>query len=322
MLKDSFNRHIRYLRLSITDVCNFKCNYCLPDGYQCTDKHQDLSAEEIKYLVAGFASLGLKKVRITGGEPSIRKDLVQIISDCKNTPGIEQVAITTNGYKLDKKVASWAEAGIDQINISIDSLSPDHFRLITGHDRLAEVLKGIEIARSLDIPVKINTVLLKQFNYGEFETFLDWIKHNDLTLRFIELMQTGDNKQFFEQNHIKGEDIRSQLLSQGWQRMIRDKAAGPAQEFQHPDYQGRLGLIMPYSKDFCDSCNRLRVSSQGKMHLCLFAEEGNDLRHYLQPETHHELPQVITSMLQGKKSAHALADGFSGATTHLAMLGG
>jgi len=323
MLIDSFDRHIRYLRLSVTDVCNFRCNYCLPDGYQCEDDRNFLSQSEIKHLVGGFAKLGVSKIRITGGEPSVRKDLPGIIADCKNTPGVEEVAITTNGYKLPQQIGKWIDAGLDRLNISIDSLRADQFRLITGHDRLQEVMDGIDKAYQLGIKqVKVNTVLLKQFNQNEFDDFLSWVKDKPLTLRFIELMQTGDNTEFFQQNHIRGEDIRQQLLNMGWERVIRECTAGPAQEFKHPDYNGKIGLIMPYSKDFCASCNRLRVSAKGNVHLCLFAEQGHSVREYLTDEKAGDLPMALQALLTKKKSTHALDLGYSGATKHLAMLGG
>ncbi|MEQ3657807.1 MAG: GTP 3',8-cyclase MoaA [Glaciecola sp.] len=322
-LQDTYGRRFNYLRLSITELCNFRCNYCLPDGNDCDTPKTGMSKSEIKTLVAAFAALGTTKVRITGGEPALRKDLIDIISICKHTNGIEKVALTTNGFLLNRDIADYKNAGLDALNVSADSLDPRMFAAITGKNKLDEILNGVEKALSEGIKhVKLNTVMLKQFNYAELGDFFDYLKHHAVTWRFIELMQTGDNQAFFEKNHVPGEKIKSTLLEQGWQRIIRSKDAGPAQEFSHPDYKGNIGLIMPYSKDFCDTCNRLRVSSQGKLHLCLFTEQGEDIRHLLQAEDVEQTSQAIVAHLQTKKATHFLSEGFTGATKQLAMLGG
>lgn len=324
MLQDNYGRQFYYLRLSITDVCNFKCDYCLPNGYQKPETPTaELSLSEIRNIAEAFAALGTKKIRITGGEPALRIDLPDIIELCKSTPGIESVAITTNGYRLPQHIEDWVKAGLDRLNISIDSLDPKMFKAITGHDRLQEIMQGMKQAETLGLSsIKVNTVLMKQFNGHQLQQYLDWIKHQPITLRFIELMQTGDNLTFFNDNHIAGSGIKTQLIEQGWSPIIRGKSAGPAQEFQHPDYQGRVGLIMPYSKDFCDSCNRLRVSSSGKLHLCLFGEQGLPLRHLCQQNDPVALQQQIIEYVKLKKESHFLQQGETGATKHLAMIGG
>lgn len=323
MLVDGHQRQFHYLRLSITDVCNFKCNYCLPDGYECESSRQFLSLDEIQHLVVAFAELGVSKIRITGGEPGLRKDLTEIIRVVKQTPGIEKVALTTNGFNLEKQIDSWVEAGLDQLNVSIDSLNPNNFRLITGSQKHESIMRGIDKALSLGLPTKINTVLLKGFNAGEFNTFVDWIKDTPVSLRFIELMQTGDNGQFFSEQHVRGEDLKNDIEQRGWLPIIKSKDAGPAQEFCHPDYAGRIGFILPYSKDFCASCNRLRVSAVGQLHQCLFAEQGNDLRFMLtSPDQKETLKSWLVASLVNKKVSHFLHDKSTGATKHLAMLGG
>ena len=322
MLQDSFGRRFHYLRLSITDVCNFKCSYCLPDGYQCDSDRDFLSLTEIKTIATAFATAGTSKIRITGGEPSLRKDLPDIIAACKQTPGIEKVVITTNGYRFPDVIDTWHAAGIDAINVSIDSLDPKVFAAITGADKLKAILKGIERAAELGIPVKVNSVLMKGVTKGAFSEFKQWLRNTRVTLRFIELMETGESNTFFNKHHLSGEPIKQQLLQEGWTRVIRDKSAGPAQEFQHADYAGRIGLIMPYSKDFCDSCNRLRISATGKLHLCLFAEQGLDLRSEIRAGDHLALQEKLHGMLQDKDVSHWLRDGNTGATKHLAMLGG
>ncbi|GAA0859257.1 GTP 3',8-cyclase MoaA [Aliiglaciecola litoralis] len=322
-LQDTFGRRFNYLRLSITEMCNFRCNYCLPNGNDCDTPKGGLSLTEIKTLVSAFAAMGTTKIRITGGEPALRKDLTDIITLCKQTPGIEKVALTTNGFLLNRDIKKYTQAGLDAINVSADSLDTRMFAAITGKEKLEDILAGIDKAISAGMhSVKFNTVLLKQFNYKELGGFFDYLKHHAVTWRFIELMQTGDNTTFFADNHVPGNQLKSILINQGWQRIMRSKDAGPAQEFSHPDYQGNIGLIMPYSKDFCDSCNRLRVSSQGKLHLCLFAEQGLDIRHLLASEDVEQVCEAIIAHLQDKRATHYLSEGYTGATKQLAMLGG
>ena len=323
MLTDNFGRRFSYLRLSITDVCNFSCNYCLPDGYQCDQPRDFLSLCEIKRITKAFAELGTEKIRITGGEPALRKDLPEIIRVCKETPGIKTVAITSNGFKLPEHLPQWLDAGIDAINISIDSLDPRQFHAITGHDKLKTILTGIDMALADGrASVKVNTVLMRDHSGREIQSYLDWLKDTPITLRFIELMQTGDNQEFFDAQHVQGSRIKQNLILDGWLPVIQNKSAGPAQEFFHPDYQGKVGLIMPYSKDFCNSCNRLRMSSSGKLHLCLFGEEGLSLREELQSDDIKPLQAKILTLLGDKKATHYLHDKLTGATKHLGMLGG
>ncbi|WP_347815428.1 GTP 3',8-cyclase MoaA [Hahella sp. CR1] len=323
VLQDRFGRRLRYLRLSITDICNFRCNYCLPDGYQCKTETLPLSLGEIQTLTTAFAALGTRKVRITGGEPAIRRDLPQIIHACAKTDGIRKVALTTNGYNLRKQVDTWADAGLSALNVSVDSLDPQRFHAITGHDRLHAVLNGVDRALELGtMQVKLNSVLLRDYNGDQLTPFLDWVKDKPVAVRFIELMQTGDNAVFFRANHISGAEIAERLEQQGWSLVPKDIDAGPAQEYQHPDYRGRIGLIMPYSKDFCATCNRLRVSSQGKLHLCLFAEAGVNLRDHLRNGDVVGTVAAIRRAVEGKLPGHSLHEGFTGAMSHLAMLGG
>ncbi|WP_108125242.1 GTP 3',8-cyclase MoaA [Saccharospirillum mangrovi] len=322
MLQDALGRRFYYLRLSITDVCNFRCQYCLPDGYQGRPDAAFLNLSEIRQTLRAFAALGTEKVRLTGGEPSLRPDLPDIIETAVNTPGIRQVAVTSNGYKLPQRIDYWHRAGLQQLNLSIDSLDAEQFHEITGHDRLAEVLTGLDRALELGINTKVNALLMRGLD-NQLSRFLEWLKHTPVTLRFIEVMQTGDQAVFFRQHHLSGQGVKQRLLDDGWQPILRARDAGPAEEFWHPDYAGRIGLIMPYSPDFCSSCNRLRVSSTGKLHLCLFTEQGLDLRPWLQPEVATEALQArLIELIQHKAPTHLLHQGDSGATSNLSIIGG
>ena len=323
-LEDAFARKFQYLRLSITDVCNFQCQYCLPDGYKPEGRKTFLTVAEIARITRAFAAMGTSKVRLTGGEPSLRKDFTQIIDTVANTPGIEKVAMTTNGYRMEKLAKEWRQAGLTAINVSVDSLDPRMFHQITGQNRFHEVMAGIDAAVTAGFTqVKVNAVLMRGLNDGDLGRFLDWIKHNPIQLRFIELMQTGEMDELFDRHHVRGAVIKAQLLREGWQQKLRAFNDGPAEVFYHPDYQGEIGLIMPYSKDFCASCNRLRVSSLGKLHLCLFGDYGVDLRDLLSDDSQiGQLQQRLREALVDKKATHFLHEGHSGMTPHLASIGG
>lgn len=324
-LQDRFGRRFPYLRLSVTDVCNFRCSYCLPDGYKKTACGSSfLSVDEIRRLVTAFTGMGTWKVRLTGGEPTIRPDFLEIAQTVAAVDGIEKLAFTTNGYRLPERAEAYFKAGLRAVNISIDSLKSEQFKLITGHDRLPEVLDGVEACHAAGFSaVKINTVLLKGLNDAELDDFIGFVADKDLSLRFIELMRTNDNDAYFKAHHLSGAVVTERLLARGWRQKERQDGAGPALEFAHPDCLGTVGLIAPYSKDFCTSCNRLRVSAKGALHLCLFGQGGCDIRPLLQQDDQREeLQDRVAALLGGKRVSHFLQDGDSGATPHLASIGG
>ncbi|NNI19451.1 GTP 3',8-cyclase MoaA [Pasteurella multocida] len=324
-LVDAFQRRYYYLRLSITDVCNFRCNYCLPNGYQPeSNKPSFLTLNEIRLVVKSFANMGTEKVRITGGEPTLRKDFLPIVETIAQNPTIKQIALTTNGYRMAKDVAAWKEAGITSINVSIDSLDARMFHRITGIDKFEDIMRGLERAFEVGYQkIKVNSVLMKDLNDADFNQFLTWIKDKPIQMRFIELMQTGEMDHFFQQHHVSGQLLADKLINAGWTLQSKGLLDGPAKVFKHPDYVGEVGLIMPYEKNFCASCNRLRVSAKGKLHLCLFGEEGITLRDLLQSDDQQlQLQARISSVLQGKREHHFLHQGDSGVRANLASIGG
>lgn len=323
--EDSFQRQFYYLRLSVTDVCNFRCQYCLPNGYVPSQGEQHfLTLPEIERVASAFAACGTNKIRITGGEPSLRRDFTDILSTVSSVSGIEKVAMTTNGYRLAKSAVAWKAAGLTNINVSVDSLDPRQFSQITGENRFEQVMRGIDAAFEAGFEqIKVNAVLLKTWNAHALDQFLVWIQHRPIQLRFIELMQTGEMDSYFSREHVSGLTIKRTLLERGWTLKAKGVNDGPAQVFQHPDYLGEIGLILPYEKNFCQSCNRLRISSLGKLHLCLFGEEGVDLRDLLQsPNQQGELIARIQSALSHKAESHFLQLGRTGQTPHLASIGG
>lgn len=323
-LTDAFDRKFYYLRLSITDVCNFRCTYCLPDGYKPHDNTRFLSLDEIRRVGRAFAELGTDKIRLTGGEPTLRCDFVDVVAALRENSAIRTLAVTTNGYRMARDVESWKAAGLTSINVSVDSLDARQFHAITGQDKFRQVMDGIDAGFAAGFKkIKVNTVLMRDVNDAALSTFLEWIRVRPIQLRFIELMETGEGSSLFRQHHVSGEVIRRQLLASGWQQAERSHSDGPAQVFTHPDYQGEIGLIMPYEKDFCLSCNRLRVSAVGNLHLCLFGEQGISLRDLLADDAQlDDLKDRIQDKLLMKKQTHFLHQGNSGITQNLSFIGG
>ena len=340
-LTDGFGRSFPYLRLSLTEACNFRCSYCLPDGYQADGRPRFLQVEEIARLVRAFAALGMSKIRLTGGEPSLRKDLDEIIATVAAVPGIRKVAITTNGTLLPRRLPGWHRAGLTALNVSMDSLQRERFKTITGHDRLPEIEQGLALAQALGLPaIKLNAVLLRGLNDDELPQWMDYLRDRPFSVRFIELMRTGDNEAYFQRHHLRADVVIEQLLACGMQ--LQDEGelaaefaasttlagpraadAGPAREYSHPDHRGTVGIIAPYSRDFCKGCNRLRVTAKGDLRLCLFGEFGVPLRPLLQSDDDHDaLLARITTQLGLKAAGHGLHQGQTGLIPHLASIGG
>ena len=328
MLKDNFGRTFPYIRLSITDVCNFKCGYCLPNGYQIdkSDNRKFLHLEEIRRLARVFSKLGVQKIRLTGGEPTVRKDFFDIIKILKNESGIKKVVITTNGYHLDKKAKRLVDSGLNGINISIDSLDRNTFKNVTGHDRLPEILKGIQNLQDLNFEnIKVNAVLLNGVNVSEkdFNSWANFIKKNKVDFRYIELMRTGDNLNYFNKYHVSSKVFKEYLDKNNWIYQTFGKDAGPSLNYINPEYKGKFGIIAPYSKDFCKTCNRLRITSRGDLRLCLFGNTGISVRHLLQKDDQiEELQDLMLRQMKFKKESHHLELGETGLTKNLSTTGG
>lgn len=322
---DRYGRSFPYLRLSIIPACNFRCTYCLPQGYKASPGDSaTLSIPEITRLLRGFAALGMHKLRITGGEPSVRHDLTEVLRTAAAVPGVSKLAMTTNGTLLTRRLSEWMAAGLGALNVSVDSLEPAKFARITGHHHLNDILAGVDIALSAKLSsLKLNAVLLRGVNDNELPAWLDYLRDRPLGLRFIELMQTGDNLAFFRDHHLSVATLETQLMEYGWTRVPRAPDAGPARSYQHANYAGHIGFIAPYSRDFCSGCNRLRVTAKGDLRLCLFGEYGTPLRPWLQADDQQEeLLRVITGQLAHKEKTHYLHQGRTGITPHLASTGG
>ncbi len=322
-LTDAFGRAFHYLRLSVDDSCNFRCVYCLPQGFQRTQADPPLSVDEVRRLARAFAGLGFWKVRLTGGEPTARRDLLELASAVAATPGIRRVALSTNGYRLVELAGGLKDAGVRAVNVSVDSLEPRRFAEITGHDRLPVVLAGVDAALSAGLETKVNVVMLKGLNDAEFGRFLDWAREAPVSVRFIELMRTGDNAELFHKRHLSSEGLIGLLRELGWAELARSDGDGPARVFRRPGCAGSVGVIAPYADSFCSTCNRLRVTSRGGLRLCLFAESDHSLRPLLQRDDQlAELQESVRSQLARKEPTHYLPEGRVGSAKHFALMGG
>lgn len=328
ILVDSFERKFSYLRLSLTDVCNFRCMYCLPDGYQKTCQNSPLDINEIENVVDAFTSLGISKIRLTGGEPTLRRDIVEVVELIAKKNLVNKIALTTNGFRLKNILKDLHSAGLTNLNISIDSLDEKTFSKITGHEKLKDILNSLEQALIQGIPtVKMNTVLMKDINDNEFDDFVNFAKERNISIRFIELMQTGHSIAFFRKHHTDPQIYMNLLRDRGWSAIPKNSPAnltdGPSIDYMHPHYKGRIGFISPYKEGFCDTCNRLRISSRGALQLCLFGQGQIDLRPLLQSKDQQdELKNTIREKLFYKLKTHDLHAGNSGSTYNLSSIGG
>lgn len=323
-LHDPFGRRFEYLRLSVTDACNFKCVYCLPRGFRAVPgAASPLAASEIERLLTGFAALGVFKVRLTGGEPTLRPDVVDLVERAAAVPGIRRVALSTNGYRLDTLAGPLADAGLSQLNVSVDHLDPVGFAGVTGKALLHRVIGGIDTALARGLTVKVNVVRLGGLNDDAVDAFIDWVRDTPVAVRFIELMETADSRAFFARHHRPMDALRRRLAADGWVTRPRAAGDGPAEEFTHPHAAGRIGLIAPYAPGFCEGCNRLRVTARGALRLCLFGRGEHDLRPLLDgthaPEV---LAREVLRAVSLKPAGHRLHAADAGDTVHLAALGG
>ena len=310
-LIDKFNRQIEYLRISVTDRCNLRCIYCMPAG-GILNKNQSeiLSFEEIYRIVKVSARLGIRKVRITGGEPLVRKDLPVLIAKLKNISGLSEIALTTNGTYLNDYVYSLQRAGLDRVNVSLDSLYPEKYQEITRGGKIETVLKGIESALSAGLfPVKINTVLMKGFNADEILDFARLAKERPLQIRFIEYMRTSVNRIYSEDFYLSCLKAKEACQSLGELIPVRSGLNATAEVFKIKGFCGTIGFISPISRPFCSSCNKLRLTSDGVLKSCLHSPKIVNLKEALTKGIgDEELANLIRAAVSLKPAAHNLLD--------------
>ncbi len=303
---------INYLRISVTDRCNFRCKYCMPEGVKEFIPHLEiLRYEEIFLIVKAFALLGVNSVRLTGGEPLVRRGIEDLIGGLSKIDGISDISLTTNGYLFSQKASSLKKAGLKRVNVSIDTLDPEKFSFITGssEDSLYRVIEGIVAAKREGLePVKVNTVLIKGFNDSEIEDFIEFSQRFSVEVRFIELMPVG-GKFFSRENFIPVSRVR-ELLESRYGKLIPHKTLkkGPANSFKVPGTGAVIGFIPSVSQHFCHSCNRVRLTSDGKLRLCLMSDREVDLKGLIRSDhfTFEKLVETIKGALLLKRGINGI----------------
>ncbi len=309
LLIDRFDRVHDYLRISVTDRCNFRCIYCMPpEGVEFIDHSELLTYEEIEEVVKVGARLGIKKLRITGGEPLVRKDIEKLIEKLSMIEGIEDIALTTNGYYLAKKAEALKKAGLTRVNISLDSLHADRFKEISRGGHLERVLEGLKAAFRVGFsPIKINTVLMKGFNDDEIADFLRLTINQPLQVRFIEYMPIGHNDETWKNGYLSLEYVKE--IAKNLNFELEESEAifgnGPAENFKIKGAKGSIGFIQPISDRFCSSCNRLRLTSDGYIKSCLYWDEELNVKKHIGDEK--AIEQVYYQSLVTKPENHEMA---------------
>lgn len=307
ILKDPFGRNINYLRISVTDLCNLRCRYCMPkEGVSKTSHDDILSVEEIVEVARIFEGLGIKKIRITGGEPLIRKGIVDILQGIGDLEGIEDLAMTTNGILLKKYAKDLKSAGLNRVNISLDTLDENKYSYITRGGKLIDVLEGIQAAKDAGlVPIKINTVLVGGFNDDEIVDLVKLTDREYIDVRFIELMPIGEAIKY-ESEHF----LSNQMVLEKVPQLIeveKEDISSPAVYYKLPNGKGKVGLINPVSCKFCAHCNRVRLTAQGKLKLCLHSNDEIDLKDPLRKG--QDIEKIIVDAIKLKPESHRLESG-------------
>ena len=326
-LVDGFDRPIRSLRVSVTDKCNFRCTYCMPaEGLEWLRRDEILSFEEIARLVRVMAGMGVNEIRLTGGEPLVRRDVPTLVGLLAETPGVGDLSLTTNGVLLDRLAAPLVEAGLRRVNVSLDSLSHVRFAEITRRDALDAVLRGLEAAeRHPELrPIKVNCVAVKGFTEEEVPALAALARRKPYVVRFIEFMPLDADRAWAGDKVLTGEEIRA-LVEEHWPlEEIPAKPSSTARRFRFADGAGELGFVNPVSEPFCSTCDRLRLTADGHLRTCLFSRREWDLKTPLREgATDAELATAIREAVAHKELKHRINDpGFLPASRSMSQIGG
>lgn len=313
-LIDGLGRRIDYLRMSVTDRCDFRCVYCMAEDMTFLPRQQVLTLEEIQRLAALFVAQGVKKIRLTGGEPLVRRGIVELCAGISALPGLRELVMTTNGSQLVKLAQPLADAGLKRLNISLDSLDPARFRAITRTGELQQVLDGIDAARDAGFKrIKLNVVVMKGRNADEVPALVDYALARGLDITFIEEMPLGNVGRSRGESFCSSDEVRG-IISQRYQLLdSTENTGGPARYVRVDGYpESRIGFISPHSHNFCASCNRVRMTAEGRLLLCLGQENSIDMRALVRrhPTTDEPLLVALRKALQGKPAHHDFtADG-------------
>lgn len=321
---DRYGRVINYLRISVTDRCNLRCCYCMPEGVQDVGMKNILTFEEIWEIVRTGVSLGITHIRITGGEPLVRKDCVNLIRGIREIPGVETITMTTNGVLLGNYGKQLKEAGVDGVNISLDTLDPEEFYKITGKRELQEVLAGIRAAKTAGLPVKLNAVNRKELDPIPM---VRYAQEENLPLRFIEMMPVGYGKKYVGRSNEELRETLEAVCGKAECMTNREElsrmGSGPAVYYQFSDLKVPVGFISAIHGKFCDTCNRVRLTAEGYLKLCLCYDEGEDLRRVLREGEKENLRTIMEQTIFRKPAAHCFEHPAEMTETHeMVKIGG
>ena len=306
-LDDSFGRKINYLRLSITDRCNMRCIYCMPaDGIEKVGHAEILNYEQFLFIAEAAVSLGIEKIRVTGGEPLVRTGIISFLEKLAKISGLKQLVLTTNGVLLPGMAQKLKDVGVQRLNISLDSLQPAMFFQLTRRDLLPQVLAGIAAAEKAGIPYKINMVVMRGFNDNEILDFAQLTQEHDCTVRFIEYMPTLKDKNWSSMVVSSKEVLQRLHNHYSLHSVDRGALSGPAEEFAIAGARGHIGVISPLSGHFCQSCNRIRITASGTVRTCLFSDHEFDLKPLLTPGNLDQIASKLQHLVNDKPACHTL----------------
>jgi len=300
MLRDAYNRPVKDLRISVTDRCNYRCTYCMPlDEYVWIDRHEILTFEEIARLARLFVGLGVNKIRITGGEPLVRKDLHRLISMLSTLDGVDDLCLTTNGSLLSEQIEELAAAGLKRINVSVDTLDAEKFKRITKRGDLSRVTDGLREAKRLGLdPIKINAVVERGLNDDDIIPLVEYARENGFSMRLIEYMDVGNSNDWISEKMVSKKEILERISARYPLREVgREGGSAPAIDYEFIDGLGEIGVIASVTEPFCSSCTRARLTADGKLVTCLFSDLGHDLKTMMRSGASDEqLLEVIRSI--------------------------
>jgi GTP 3',8-cyclase len=308
-MRDPFGRNITYLRVSVTDRCDFRCVYCMAEDMTFLPKSEILSLEELDRVCSAFVGLGVRKLRLTGGEPLVRRDIMTLFKSLGRhlkTGALEELTVTTNGSQLARHAEALREAGVERVNVSLDTLDPAKFAAITRWGKLEKVLAGIDAAKQAGLKVKINTVALKGVNEDEVDRLIGWCGAEGFDLTFIEVMPMGEIGGEMRLDQYLPLSILKSRIANGWTLEELDyRTGGPARYMRVKETGGRLGFITPLTHNFCESCNRVRLTCTGTLYMCLGQEDAADLRAPLRSsESDEPLIAAIHEAISRKPKGH------------------
>lgn len=314
VLTDSYGRQIRDLRISVTDRCNFRCFYCLPNGEPpLARKETILTFEELAYISEIFVSLGIEKIRLTGGEPLLRKDIETLVEKiARLKPGLKDIALTTNGHSFSQRAEKLKRAGLDRVTISLDSLKPENFQRITGIDKLDEVLEAIESAKKNNFhPVKVNAVIVRGYNEDELVDFAEFARQNELSFRFIEFMPLDSGHDWKREQVVSGKEI-FETINQAFPLKLKQTSRGSETSWNYEfadGANGEIGIIAPVTEMFCGQCSRIRLTADGQIRTCLFSTNEHNLRDFIRSgASREEIVEFIRDVVLRKEPRHHIND--------------